>query len=186
MTKTTSTITVAQTGAVQSVTFKRGMTVAAALAAASITVGRGREIRVNGAAANADLVLKANDTVLIVGAIRGAASTVTVAQTGAVQSVSFKRGMTVDQALKSASVTVGRGREIRVNGAAASGDLVLKANDTILIVGAIRGAASTVTVAQTGAVQSVNFKRGMTVDQALKSASVTVGRGREILEGRPI
>jgi len=136
----TKSITVAQTGAVQSVTFKRGMTVAAALTAASITVDRGREVRINGASADSETVLKANDTVLIVGSIRGAASTVTVAQTGAVQSVAFKRGMTVDQALSSAGITVGSGREIRVNGAAAEGGQKLKANDTVLIVGSIRGA----------------------------------------------
>lgn len=136
----TKTITVAQTGAVQSVTFKRGMTVASAIEAAGLEVGEGREVRVNGASAEGSQTLKANDTVLIVGSIRGAASTVTVAQTGAVQSVTFKRGMTVDQALEAADVSVGEGREVRVNGAAAEGSQTLKANDTVLIVGSIRGA----------------------------------------------
>lgn len=136
----TNKVTIAQTGSVQEVAFKKGMTVAAAIKAAGLSVGRGREVRVNGAAATGKQVLAANDTILIVGAIRGAAQTVTVAQTGAVQSVTFKKGMTVSQALKSAGITVGRGREVRVNGAGAEGKQVLNANDTILIVGAIRGA----------------------------------------------
>ncbi len=136
----TNTVTIAQTGSVTPVAFTAGMTVGAALAIADQSVGEDRELRVNGQVATEETVLSANDTVLIVGAIRGAAGTVTIAQTGSVTPVDFAEGMTVGAALRAADQTVGEDRELRVNGQVATEDTVLSANDTVLIVGAIRGA----------------------------------------------
>ena len=66
---------------------------------------------------------------------------VTVIQTGEVNEIDFEEGMTVGEALEKAAMSVGEGMEIRLNGDAHD-DLeeVLSAGDTILIVGAIRGA----------------------------------------------
>jgi len=66
---------------------------------------------------------------------------VTIAQTGNVKEVEFKAGLTVKQALAAASISTGSGVEVRLNGAAcADQDTTLSANDTILVVGRIRGA----------------------------------------------
>lgn len=69
-------------------------------------------------------------------------SNVTIAQTGDVKEVAFTEGMTIQSALTTAGVTVGTGREVRLNGATVRDlETALNANDTILIVGRIRGAA---------------------------------------------
>lgn len=67
---------------------------------------------------------------------------VTIAQTGNVQEVVFKAGMTVKQALASAGVSVGgSGQEVRLNNQpCADHDTALSAGDQILVVGRVRGA----------------------------------------------
>ena len=67
-------------------------------------------------------------------------STITIAQTGSVSEVEFTEGMTVEQALAASDISVGEGRSVRVNGREAGPTATLSANDTILIVGEIRGA----------------------------------------------
>ena len=67
-------------------------------------------------------------------------ATVTIAQTGSVKEVEFTEGMTVQQALDASDITIGSGRSVRVNGRERSPDFALRENDTILIVGEIRGA----------------------------------------------
>lgn len=69
------------------------------------------------------------------------ANTVTVAQTGSVQEIAFEEGMTIAEALKLAGLTVGSGYQVRLNGATEKNmDTKLRVNDTVLVVGQIRGA----------------------------------------------
>ena len=67
-------------------------------------------------------------------------NTITIAQTGEVKEVAFKTGMTVGEALAAGSITIGRGRTVRVNGRTVDNSYELASNDTILIVGNVRGA----------------------------------------------
>lgn len=67
--------------------------------------------------------------------------TVTVAQTGAVREIGFTEGMTVQEALTAAEFSISSDLEVRLNGSACADlETALQANDTILIVGSIRGA----------------------------------------------
>lgn len=69
-----------------------------------------------------------------------AVQTVHVAQTGAVKEVKLKAGMTVAQAIRASQLSV-TNKSVRLNGQPCTDmDTVLKADDSILLVGQVAGA----------------------------------------------
>ena len=66
--------------------------------------------------------------------------TVTFAQTGNVQPLAFRPGLTIKQALAELSWKIEDGQQLRLNGTVCTDfDTELKANDQVLIVGEIAG-----------------------------------------------
>lgn len=67
--------------------------------------------------------------------------TIQIIQAGNVQEVEFEEGMTVESALEAAGITVGTGIEVRLNNRVLRDlEVELAANQTLLLVGAVRGA----------------------------------------------
>lgn len=67
--------------------------------------------------------------------------TVTVARTGDAVKVNFEPGMTIEEALRSAGMSVSNGLTVRLNGDNNEDlETELQAGDTILLVGEVRGA----------------------------------------------
>jgi sulfur carrier protein ThiS len=70
----------------------------------------------------------------------GTGETVTFAQTGNVQPLAFRPGLTIKQALAELSWSIEDGQQLRLNGTLCTDfDTELKANDQVLVVGEIAG-----------------------------------------------
>jgi sulfur carrier protein ThiS len=126
-------------GRVNTYQVEEGFTVREVLNVANLDPA-GYEVRINGAPAQLDQVVSADETILLVKQVKGN-NTITVnagRMPGRVNTYQVEEGFTVREVLSVANLDPA-GYEVRINGAPAQLDQVVSADETILLVKQVKG-----------------------------------------------